>query len=112
MLVAHGFGASTGEISLNAPGDPRVGVTRASYGGALALLLAGYDDRVDALVPVITWNDLGQALFPNAQAAAGPTPVPASSAPDGVFEEQWAGRLHSAAAPSAAGSAGLCGRFP
>ncbi|MGI9063177.1 MAG: alpha/beta fold hydrolase [Pseudonocardiaceae bacterium] len=134
--TARGFGASTGEISLNAPesevadarylldwlaqrpevvtdapGDPRVGVTGASYGGALALLLAGYDDRVDALVPVITWNDLGQALFPNAQAGTAPTPAPASSAPDGVFKAQWAGRLYGAGLGSPVGPDGLCGRF-
>ena len=149
--TARGFGASTGEIALNAPdaevtdarylldwlaqrpevrtdapGDPRVGVTGASYGGALALLLAGYDERVDALVPVITWNDLGQALFPNAQAGAAPTPAPSSSAPDGVFKAAWAGQLYGAglgtpvgpvaegAVPAArppVGTSGLCGRF-
>ena len=94
--TARGFGASGGQITLNSPdhevadaralvdrlaarpevvqdgpGDPRVGVTGGSYGGALALLLAGYDPRVDALAPMITWNDLGQALFPNAAAAPG-----------------------------------------
>jgi ABC-2 type transport system ATP-binding protein len=141
---ARGFGASTGEIALNSPdyevtdartlldwlaqrpevvtdgpGDPRIGVTGASYGGALALLLAGYDDRVDALVPVITWNDLGQALFPNTASAAtvpGATPAATATAPDGVFEAQWAGQLYGAGLGSAAGSAsgaapGLCGRF-
>ena len=66
--------------SRDAPGDPRVGVTGASYGGALALLLAGYDERVDALVPVITGNDLEQALFPNAQAA-----------PSGAGRRLWRG---------------------
>ena len=96
---ARGFGASGGQIALDAPeyevadaralvdrlatrpevvqdgpGDPRVGVTGGSYGGALALLLAGYDRRIDALAPVITWNDLGQALFPNAAAAPGSLP--------------------------------------
>ena len=96
--TARGFGASGGQIALDAPdaevadarklvdwlatrpevlqdgpGDPRVGVTGGSYGGALSLLLAGYDQRVDAIAPVITWNDLGQALFPNA-ATAGAAP--------------------------------------
>ncbi|MET0188279.1 MAG: alpha/beta fold hydrolase, partial [Pseudonocardia sediminis] len=123
--TARGFGASGGQITLDSPdhevadaralvdrlaarpevvqdgpGDPRVGVTGGSYGGALALLLAGYDPRVDALVPVITWNDLGQALFPNAAAAPGTLPVdtPArgSFAPDGVFKRGWAGVFFSA----------------
>ena len=105
---ARGFGASGGQIALNSPdyevadaralvdwlaarpevvqdgpGDPRVGVTGGSYGGALSLLLAGYDRRVDALAPVITWNDLGQALFPNA--AAAPAAPPADTPARGAF---------------------------
>ena len=121
---ARGFGASTGLISLNAPdaevadaqrlvdylatrpevqldtpGDPRVGVTGGSYGGALSLMLAGVDKRVDATAPVITWNDLGQALFPNS-ASAGPvaatTPAANAFSPDGVFKRGWAGIFFSA----------------
>ena len=123
--TARGFGASGGQITLDSPdhevadaralvdrlaarpevvqdgpGDPRVGVTGGSYGGALALLLAGYDPRVDALAPVITWNDLGQALFPNAAAAPGTlpadTPARGAFAPDGVFKRGWAGVFFSA----------------
>ncbi|GAA3231798.1 alpha/beta fold hydrolase [Pseudonocardia petroleophila] len=129
---ARGFGASTGQIGLNAPdaevadasalldrlaampevvqdgpGDPRVGVTGASYGGALSLLLAGYDPRVDAIAPVITWNDLGQALFPNAAATTAPpadTAARGAFAPDGVFKRGWAGVFFSAGL--GAGSAG------
>ncbi|MCX4786791.1 alpha/beta fold hydrolase [Streptomyces sp. NBC_01221] len=96
---ARGFGKSGGEISLNAPdrevkdvsrlidwladrpeveldaeGDPRVGVTGASYGGAVSLLAAGYDKRVDAIAPQITYWNLADALFP-----------------DGVFKKLWAG---------------------
>ena len=88
---ARGFGKSTGKIGLNDPdgevadasrlidrlvaqhqvttdagGDPKVAVTGASYGGALSLLLAGTDKRVDAIAPVITYNDLAQGLVPNA----------------------------------------------
>ncbi|HTK64612.1 MAG TPA: alpha/beta fold hydrolase [Pseudonocardia sp.] len=115
---ARGFGASGGQIALDAPdaevadgsrlidylatrpevrldhpGDPRVGVTGASYGGALSLLLASYDKRVDAIVPVITWNDLGQALFPNDASAQPPpvdTPARTPFGPDGVFKRGWA----------------------
>ncbi|MGC5361689.1 alpha/beta fold hydrolase [Streptomyces sp. DT24] len=96
---ARGFGRSTGEIGLNAPdrevkdvsalidwlarrpevlldaeGDPRVGVTGSSYGGAVSLLAAGYDKRVDAIAPRITYWNLADALFP-----------------DGVFKKLWAG---------------------
>jgi ABC-2 type transport system ATP-binding protein len=122
---ARGFGRSTGQITLDSPdhevadasrlidylatrpevqrdgpGDPRVGVTGVSYGGALALLLAGYDHRVDAIAPAITWNDLGQALFPNAAAPAAPaldTPAHTVFGPDGVFKRGWAGIFFSAA---------------
>ncbi|CAH9414534.1 Uncharacterized hydrolase, CocE/NonD family / Efflux ABC transporter, ATP-binding protein [Streptomyces globisporus] len=96
---ARGFGKSGGEISLNEPdhevrdvsrlidwlaarpeveldkkGDPRVGLTGASYGGAVSLLAAGHDERVDAIAPVITYWNLADALFP-----------------DGVFKKLWAG---------------------
>jgi ABC-2 type transport system ATP-binding protein len=154
---ARGFGRSTGQIALDSPdyevkdveqlvswlarqprvrldhpGDPRVGITGASYGGAIALLAAAYDHRIDAIVPQITWNNLATALFPNA-AGGGPS--------GGVFKKQWAGLLFAqgsaglggslatgapaaasggtgsgtAAAPSAvrpaASAAGACGRF-
>ncbi|MFG3240327.1 MULTISPECIES: alpha/beta fold hydrolase [unclassified Streptomyces] len=62
------------EVRLDAKGDPRVGVTGASYGGAAALLAAGYDKRVDAIAPQITYWNLADALFP-----------------DGVFKKLWAG---------------------
>lgn len=96
---ARGFGRSTGKIGLNDPkgevadasklidwlakrpevqldkkGDPRVGVTGASYGGAVSLLAAGYDDRVDAIAPQITYWNLADALFPQ-----------------GVYKKLWAG---------------------
>jgi len=115
---ARGFGRSTGQIAMNSrdaevadasklvswlatqqevtkdgPDDPRVGVTGGSYGGALTLLLAGTDKRVDALAPSITYNDLSQALLPNS-ATQGPTPsTPAANAfaPNGVFKRSWAG---------------------
>ena len=121
---ARGFGTSGGQIALNAPdyevadaralvdwlaarpdssrtapGDPRVGITGGSYGGAISLLLAGHDRRVDALAPVITWNDLGQALFPNAAAGTPPpvdTPARGAFAPDGVFKSGWSGIFFSA----------------
>ncbi len=106
---ARGFGASTGQTALDSPdyevkdteqlvtwlarqprvlldrpGDPRVGIAGASYGGGLALLAAAYDHRIDAIVPQIAWNNLATALFPNA-AGGGPA--------GGVFKKQWAGLL-------------------
>ncbi|MFI7463591.1 CocE/NonD family hydrolase [Nonomuraea sp. NPDC049646] len=117
---ARGFGRSTGEIALNSPdyevkdvrqlldwlakrpevqldtaGDPRVGITGGSYGGAIALMAAAYDQRVDAIVPQITWADLADALFPNAAggSATGPGAQAAigQGVADGVFKRMWAG---------------------
>ena len=90
--------AARPDVLLDAPGDPRVGVAGGSYGGALALLLAGTDRRVDAAVPAITWNDLGQALFP--QSAVTPAP--------GVFKQRWASLFFASGAGS---TPGVCGRF-
>nr|WP_243876381.1 alpha/beta fold hydrolase [Streptomyces sp. 846.5] len=130
---ARGFGASGGDIGLNdpqrevadvsglidwlakqpdvqldAPGDPRVGIAGASYGGAIALLAAGYDKRVDAIAPEITYWNLSDALFP-----------------DGVFKKLWSGIFFTTGstdqtAATATGRAGsritatndsTCGRF-
>ncbi|MCD9141191.1 alpha/beta fold hydrolase [Streptomyces albireticuli] len=96
---ARGFGRSTGRIGLNDPdrevadarrlidwlaarpevrldkaGDPRVGIAGASYGGAVALLAAGHDKRVDAIAPQITYWNLADSLFPS-----------------GVFKSLWSG---------------------
>ena len=86
--TARGFGGSTGTISMNSPdfeiadasavidylatldtvtqdgaSDPRVGFAGGSYGGALSLMAAGYDNRVNAVSADITWNDLQTSLF-------------------------------------------------
>ncbi|GAA1413822.1 CocE/NonD family hydrolase [Streptomyces thermospinosisporus] len=108
---ARGFGRSTGKIGLNdpkgevadasrlvdwlakqpevrldKPGDPRVGMAGASYAGAVSLLTAGHDDRIDALAPSLTYYDLADALFPN-----------------GVLKKLWASLFVSAG--------GGCDRF-
>ncbi|MFF4397011.1 CocE/NonD family hydrolase [Streptomyces sp. NPDC001480] len=108
---ARGFGHSTGKIGINDPegevadvsrlidwlakqpqvrldkaGDPRVGMAGASYGGAISLLTAGYDHRVDAIAPSITYWNLADALFPN-----------------GVYKKLWAGIFFS--------EGGGCARF-
>jgi ABC-2 type transport system ATP-binding protein len=116
---ARGFGRSTGQIGLDdpryevadlstlldrlaarddvlqdGPGDPRVGVAGASYGGALSLLGAAYDDRVDAIAPQITWNSLTAALFPSQTGGVdGAQTVAATpqSTGTGVYKRVWAG---------------------
>ncbi|MFI9101287.1 alpha/beta fold hydrolase [Streptomyces fildesensis] len=113
---ARGFGKSTGTIGLNArdgevadvsrlvdwlakrpevrldaAGDPRVGVAGASYGGAISLLAAGYDRRIDAIAPQITYWNLADSLFP-----------------DGVYKKLWAGIFFSSGARAGDPA---CGRF-
>ncbi len=125
--TARGFGESTGRISMNAPryevadaravvselagtpqvltdapGDPRVGVTGGSYGGALALLLAGSDDRIDAVAADITWNDLQTSLF-------GQSRVPGGEL--GVFKSWWAGSFFTVGLEQPGARATPCGRF-
>jgi ABC-2 type transport system ATP-binding protein len=110
--------AARPEVLLDGPGDPRVGVVGGSYGGALALLLAGQDRRVDAIVPQITWNDLGQALFPQFEQRPGaaqrtPAGTDRVTAP-GVFKKAWAAMFFTSRSPDAADrarQASACGRF-
>ena len=124
--TARGFGKSTGQISMNAQDgevadtralisylskskyvtqekadDPRVGIMGASYGGANALLSASADSRIDAVIADITWNDLGQDLFPQSVA---------SSSQSGPFKKVWAGTFFSAVSLQSA-YLGECGSF-
>lgn len=46
-------------------GDPYVGASGESYGGAVQILASMHDPRLDAIVPIATWYDLEQALAPN-----------------------------------------------
>ncbi|MDQ3643427.1 MAG: alpha/beta fold hydrolase, partial [Actinomycetota bacterium] len=141
--TARGFQGSTGQISINAPdyeiadartmidlladrsevlqdsvGDPRVGIYGRSYGGALALLTAGYDERVDVISPGSTWNSLVSSMFPN-DVGAPPAPTPAADpAPseNGVFKRAWAERFVEAGegvlpAPGDPASSMECGNF-
>jgi ABC-2 type transport system ATP-binding protein len=134
----RGFGRSGGQIGLNSPDlevadaralvswlgrraevrkdgadDPHVGVTGGSYGGALALMLAGSDRRVDTVAAAITYHDLSTSLLPNAATGKIDTSSPAPSTPgtDGVFKRAWAGRLFSAGFGAGGPTAGDCGRF-
>ena len=51
------------EAQLDRVGDPRVGMTGASYGGGIQLVTAGLDKRLDALVPDIAWHSLLTSLY-------------------------------------------------
>ena len=96
--------AARPEVATDGPNDPRVGVVGGSYGGALALMLAGADPRVDAIVPQITWNDLATAFLPQS------AEVPAT----GVFKKGWAGLFFGSTGSDRPGGQRrdpACGRF-
>jgi putative CocE/NonD family hydrolase len=65
--------------------DPRVGMIGGSYGGAVQMAAASVDHRIDALIPMITWNDLSYALDPNNTGQR----KGVSSDTAGVFKYQW-----------------------
>jgi ABC-2 type transport system ATP-binding protein len=46
------------EARLDAPGDPRLGMSGGSYGGGIQLVTAAIDKRVDVIVPDIAWQSL------------------------------------------------------
>ncbi|WP_018831238.1 alpha/beta fold hydrolase [Salinispora tropica] len=95
--------AARPEVVTDAAGDPRVGVVGGSYGGALALLLAAQDQRVDAIVPMITWNDLARSFLPE-NSGEGPE--------QGVFKKGWAGLFFGSggnAGPASVGGSGPAG---
>jgi len=56
---------------LDGPGDPRVGMQGASYGGGIQLTTAQRDGRIDAIVPVIAWHSLLTSLFKDQSLKAG-----------------------------------------
>ena len=55
--------ATQPEQQLDAPGDPRAGMTGASYAGGIELVAAGIDHRIDAIAPSIAWHSLLTALY-------------------------------------------------
>lgn len=73
-------GTTVDYVTADKKGDPRVGMIGGSYGGAVQMATAAVDHRVDALVPLITWNDLAYSLDPQ---NAADRDVP------GVFKWQW-----------------------
>jgi ABC-2 type transport system ATP-binding protein len=48
----------------NTHGQPAVGMAGGSYGGGIQLSTASFDNRVKAIVPALSWNDLRYAIFP------------------------------------------------
>ena len=56
------FVAEQPEAQLDAPGDPRIGMSGTSYGGTIQYIAAALDPRVDAIVPDIGWASLTTAL--------------------------------------------------
>ncbi|HEV2058931.1 MAG TPA: alpha/beta fold hydrolase, partial [Solirubrobacteraceae bacterium] len=46
------------EALLDAAGDPRVGMSGSSYGGAIQLVAAAIEPRLDAIVPDVAWHSL------------------------------------------------------
>ena len=56
------FVAAQPEAQLDAPGDPRVGMSGTSYGATIQYIAAALDARVDAIVPDIGWESLTTAL--------------------------------------------------
>lgn len=127
--------ATRPEVRLDGPGDPRVGVAGVSYGGALVLMLAATDQRVDAVVSALTWHDLADAFFPQFAVATGLMTSPVGlqrTSTVGPFKQLWASRFFGSAnaaldapppagptpaavSPPAAGAPGrpdpVCGRF-
>jgi ABC-2 type transport system ATP-binding protein len=57
--------ATRSVIRTQGAGDPVVGMSGPSYGGAIQLAAAAIDRRIDAIAPEITWFDLRYSLFPN-----------------------------------------------
>jgi ABC-2 type transport system ATP-binding protein len=57
--------ATQPEAALDSPGDPKLGMVGASYGGGIQLVTAAIDPRVDAIVPTVAWNNLNTSLDKN-----------------------------------------------
>jgi ABC-2 type transport system ATP-binding protein len=51
------------EAKLDGPGDPRVGMHGASYGGGIQWATAAIDDRLEAITPVVAWHSLLTSLY-------------------------------------------------
>lgn len=82
--TARGFGASEGQVEVAGPLDvadgsraldhliertagpvTKIGFLGDSYGSGIGQLVAAHDSRVDAVVAMSTWGDLGEAFLEN-----------------------------------------------
>jgi putative CocE/NonD family hydrolase len=79
------------------PYDPEVGMTGGSYGGQIQFAAAGYEkqagtNRLDAIIPLITWNDLSYSLAPENSSLPQGTARSGSVTygGTGVFKYEWA----------------------
>ena len=77
--------------------DPAVGMTGGSYGGQIQFAAAAVEhaagtDRLDAIIPLITWNDLAYSLAPENSALPGGSADSGSvsSSQTGVFKGEGA----------------------
>jgi putative CocE/NonD family hydrolase len=77
--------------------DPQVGMTGGSYGGQIQFAAAGFEkqagtNRLDAIVPLITWNDLSYSLAPENSSLPQGTARSGSVTygGTGVFKYEWA----------------------
>jgi ABC-2 type transport system ATP-binding protein len=80
------------EAALDAAGDPRVGMSGVSYGGAIQLIAAAIDGRVDAIAPTIAWHSLIRSLYR-----------------DGSVKQGWGTLLMGAAGSSVTGGLAVPG---
>jgi ABC-2 type transport system ATP-binding protein len=76
--------------------DPAVGMVGGSYGGQIQFATAAYEhehgtNRLDAIVPIITWNDLSYSLDPNNGTLRGGTARSGSVSSNvpGAFKFEW-----------------------
>lgn len=58
-------------VELDGPGNPRMGMVGASYGGGIQFATAAQDCRVDAIAPMIAWHSLTTSLYKNQTVKAG-----------------------------------------
>ena len=65
------FVATQPDALLDGPGDPRVGMSGTSYGGAIQLVSAALDPRIDAIVPDQAWHSLVTSFFKDGALKAG-----------------------------------------
>ena len=77
--------AARNDVIKDGPNDPRVGTWGGSYGGGFQFALASQDSRVDAMIPIITWNDLAYSLIPNNDSKF----FNYAASPPGVEKVEW-----------------------